>query len=63
VWDRIKDYIKRHYPDYHTSYDNLRCAVKKAWEAIGADDLLTLVREIPTRCEAVIAAQGEYTKY
>ena len=24
VWDRMKDYIERHYPGYHTSHDKLR---------------------------------------
>jgi hypothetical protein len=59
----MKDYTERHYPEYHTSYDKLRRVVKEAWEAVGADELLALVREIPARCEAVIDAQGEYTKY
>jgi hypothetical protein len=59
----MKDYIKRHYPGYHSSYDKLRRIVKEAWEAVGADELLALVREMPARCEAVIAAQRGYTKY
>jgi hypothetical protein len=42
---------------------NTRTSVKEAWEAIGADELLALVREMPARCEAVIAAQGGCTKY
>jgi hypothetical protein len=37
--------------------------VKEAWEAVETDELLALVREIPARCEAVIDAQGGYTKY
>jgi hypothetical protein len=37
--------------------------VKEAWEAVGADELLALVREMPARCEAVTDAQGGYTKY
>jgi hypothetical protein len=63
VWDRMKDYIKRHYPEYHSSHDKLRRVVKEAWEAVRADELLALVREMPARCEAVIDAQGGYTKY
>jgi transposase len=30
VWDRMKDYIKRHYPEYHSSYNKLRRVVKEA---------------------------------
>ena len=30
VWNRMKDYIMRKYPDYHSSYDKLRIAVKEA---------------------------------
>jgi hypothetical protein len=63
VWDRMKDYIERHYPEYHSSYDKLRRVVKEAWEAVGADEPLALVREMPARCQAVIDAQGGYTKY
>jgi len=63
VWDRMKDYIKRHYPEYHCSHDKLRRVVKEAWEAVGADKLLALMREMPARCEAVIDVQGGYIKY
>jgi hypothetical protein len=41
----------------------LRRVVKEAWEAVGADEVLALVREMPARCEAGIGAQGGYTKY
>ena len=59
----MEDCIERHYPVYHSSGDKLRRIVKEAWEAAGDDELLSLVREIPARYEAVIAAQGGYTKY
>jgi len=49
----MKDYIERRHPEYRSSYDKLRRAVKEAWEAIGAGELLALVREMPVRCEAV----------
>jgi hypothetical protein len=45
------------------SYDKLLLMVREAWEAVEADELLALVREMPVRCEAVIDAQGGYTKY
>ena len=43
--------------------DRLRHVVKEVWEAVGANELLALVREMPVRCEAIIDAQGGYTKY
>jgi hypothetical protein len=43
--------------------DKLRRVVREAWEAVGADDLLALVRGMPARCQAVIDAQGGYIKY
>jgi hypothetical protein len=46
----LKDYVMRRYPDYHSSYEKLRSAVKEAWDAIGAEELLALVREMPARC-------------
>jgi hypothetical protein len=63
VWNRMKDWIMKKYPDYHTSYDRLRIAVKEAWDAIGELELLALVREMPARCQAVIDANGMHTKY
>jgi hypothetical protein len=62
VWDRMKDYIERRYPEDHFSYHKLGRVVKEAWETVGADELLALVREMPARCEAVIDAQGGHTK-
>ena len=48
------------YPDYHSSYDKLRTAVKEAWDVIGADELQALVREMPARCQAVIDVEGRH---
>ena len=47
----------RRYTDYHSSYENLRSV------AVGAEELLALVREMPKRCQAVIDAKGRHTKY
>ena len=52
-----------HYPEYHSSHDKLRRVVKEAWEAVGANEVFGLVREMPARCQAVTDAQGGYTKY
>ena len=45
----MKDYIERYHPEDHSSYDTLRRVVKEVWEAVGADELLALVREMPQR--------------
>ena len=34
------------------SYDKLLLMVKEAWEAVEADELLALEREMPVRCDA-----------
>jgi hypothetical protein len=47
----------RRYLDYHSSYKKLRNTVKEAWDAIGAEELLALVREVPAHCQAFIDAQ------
>jgi hypothetical protein len=31
VWDRVKDYIERHYPEEYSWYDKLKRVVKEAW--------------------------------
>ena len=53
MWNRMKDYIMTKYPDYHSSYDKLRTAVKEAWDIIRADELQALVREMLAQCQAV----------
>ena len=58
----MKDYIALHYPE-KLSYDQLRGAINEAWESITPEYLGSLISEMPSRYEAVIAAQGMYTKY
>jgi hypothetical protein len=45
------------------SYDQLREAVKAAWEAIPIEELEELVETMHDRCEAVIKAEGRHTPY
>jgi len=45
------------------SYDQLRVAVKEAWEKVPEDWLLDLVQSMLDRIQAVIAANGLYTRY
>jgi len=59
----MKDYIQEHYPDVHRSYKKLRSAVQEAWESVTHKRVKELIREMPDRCQAVINANGMYTKY
>ena len=63
IWDEMKDYIEKRYPEVHRSYKRLKEAVKEAWEAVTHDRIRELIREMPERCRAVIEAKGLYTKY
>jgi len=64
VWDIMKNWIQDHYPGYDTmSYQMIRGAVIEAWEAVGWQELKDLLLSMPARCEAVIAANGMYTKF
>jgi transposase len=67
VWNMMKDYIERHYPDLEggrqLSYDQLREVVREAWDSITIEDLRELINSMPARCQAVINARGGHTKY
>jgi hypothetical protein len=58
----MKDFIAAHYLETLT-YDQLRDAVKAAWEAISEEELAELVRDLPSRCQAVIDAEGGHIPY
>lgn len=45
------------------SYDRLRAAVKEAWERVGRFELEELIKSMKDRCQAVIDANGLFTKY
>jgi uncharacterized protein YqeY len=58
----MKDIIAAYYPEKLT-YDQLRDAAKAAWEAIPEEELAELVRDMPSRCQAVIDAEGGHISY
>jgi transposase len=58
VWNKMKDWLAAVYPDKKATYDQLRLQVTEAWNAIGEDLLAGLVASMPTRCKAVIDANG-----
>lgn len=45
------------------SYDRLRVAVKDAWDKVGEHEFRALIESMPERCQAVIDAEGRFTKY
>lgn len=63
VWDDMKDYIQAHYPKVHSSYKRLREVIQEAWESISHERIIELVHSMRERCQAVIEADGWYTKY
>ena len=62
----IKNWIERRYPKVggrEYSYDNLRQQVQEAWDTISPKYLQSLVDSIGVRCQAVIEAEGGYTRF
>ncbi len=62
VWNWMKNYLQKHYPE-KMSYAKLREAVRAAWEAVPDSFLNKLIASMPARCQAVIDAEGRFTKY
>jgi hypothetical protein len=67
VWAKMKDHIEIHYPDLpygrQRTYSQLRRIVKEAWDEITPEYLSSIIHSMRDRCEAVLAAQGGYTRY
>jgi hypothetical protein len=59
----MKDWIQDHYDDELCEYDELRTAILAAWEAVPTAYLTELLEGMPARCQAVIDANGEHTRY
>ena len=62
VWHIMKNYIQDQYPEV-MSYDQLRIAVKDVWEKVGEHEFRALIESMPEHCQAVIDAEGKFTKY
>ena len=62
VWHIMKNYIQDNYPEYML-YDDLQAAVKDAWEKVGEFEFRELIGQMRERCQAVIEADGRFTKY
>ena len=62
VWYIIKNYLQDNYPE-NMSYNRLREAVNEAWEKVGKAEFEELIKSMKDRCQAVINANGLFTKY
>lgn len=62
VWHLMKNYLQDNYPEV-MGYPALRKAVKDAWESVGQHEFEELITSMPARCQAVIDANGLFTKY
>jgi DDE superfamily endonuclease len=63
LWNWMKDWIQDRYNNNLTGYNALREAVQAAWEAVPEAYLEYELLEMPNRCQAVINANGEQTRY
>ena len=63
LWNRIKDIIKEKDPEIHRSYPKLRAAIIEAQNLITDKEIRDLIRTMYDRCQAVIDANGQHTKY
>jgi transposase len=63
VWNWMKDWIQDRYDDTLMRWDELREAVKAAWDALPATYLAEELSKMPARCQAVIDANGMHTRY
>src|SRR5437588_681896 len=62
VWHIMKNYLQDNFSE-NMSYDRLRDAVKEAWGAVGQHEFRELIESMPAQCQAVIEANGLFTKY
>jgi len=58
----MKNYQQDNYPE-NMNYNRLREAVKDTWNKVGQHEFEVLINSMPARCQAVIDANGLFTKY
>jgi DDE superfamily endonuclease len=69
LWAVLKQWIHEHYPDLvdmgksEQAYQRLFQAIRKGWEAIGQEAINDLIKSMDTRVNAVIHAEGWYTRF
>jgi transposase len=62
VWHLMKNYLQDNYPEV-MKYDQLRAAIKDAWDKVGRHEFEELIKSMKDRCQAIIDAEGRFTKY
>lgn len=60
VWAYWKDKIRKRAP---TTEEQLRVCAFEEWDLIPLDFIKACIESMPKRLEALIAAEGSYTKY
>lgn len=65
LWRHMKEYLTVKYGDYQfQTYEVSRAKVQEAWDHVATSGMLQeLIESMPARMEAVIAANGKFTKY
>lgn len=63
IWNIVKNYLQDVYGDRKFSYEQLRAAIREAWESVGQEKIDELVDSMGARCQAVIDAHGMYTRF
>jgi hypothetical protein len=59
----LKKIIEKKDPTIHQNYKRLRATVIEAWESITDAEIRDIIRQMSERCQAVIDANGMYTKW
>ena len=69
-WRHIKEWVHEHYPeliemkgDVEEIKKRMIEALQDAWAHINDEFLMALIASMTARCEAVIKAEGWYTRY
>jgi hypothetical protein len=59
----LKKIIEKKDFTIHQNYKRLQAAVIETWESITDAEIKDIIRQMPERCQAVIDANGMYTKW
>ena len=69
LWAHLKQWIGDHYSELvnmdksEEDYQRLFQAIREGWEAIGQDAINNLIKSMDTRVNAVLLAEGSYTRF
>lgn len=67
LWNLLKNFLQENYPESISGNQiprqQLRQMMEAAWDSISVGDLRSLIESMPSRCKAVIDANGGHTRY